>query len=454
MSSKKSYNRFFIIFQEEDKGYGMGPDRPPTGYAKVETKNDKSKVTVYVQNLKPFESGECLYRCYLISHQDDRDSTVYLGLMNIDELGRGECTWECSADNAFDSRVPIDKFNGAAIVVDREGVDRVIAPLAGYMSKEKFDWRSKLAALKKNAAHINEEKAEISEEAKKFEAYEKSIEVPAAEETVTQAKADVIAKVETEKKTEAKAQVETAEKVETAAKVAVAEKAEPVEKPETYDKVGAAAKPQTVDKFEKVEAVEKGAETETLEKMATENIHASLREDEVHPNAENVQDDQRHKHKESKCINHQYLSDAKHNFRHIMRKMLEDILADYEKMDKHKELRDCILWKVDMQKCRRDIHKCGIYPCYDLVFYPMMYNPICNYYNYISKHGHYLFGIKYDKDRKVMALLFGIPGMKKACDQPAGGRTGFLKWVSFGPSEDGYWIMMYDPITGAVITQK
>jgi hypothetical protein len=94
LSSKKSYNRFFIIFQEEDKGYGMGPDRPPTGYAKVETKNDKSKVTVYVQNLKQFESGECLYRCYLISHQDDKDCTVYLGLMNIDDLGRGECSWE------------------------------------------------------------------------------------------------------------------------------------------------------------------------------------------------------------------------------------------------------------------------------------------------------------------------------------------------------------------------
>lgn len=436
MAAKKSYNRYFIIFQEEDKGYGMGPDRPPTGYAKVETRNEKSKVTVYVQNLKPFEPDECLYKCYLISHQDGKGCSAYLGTMNIDDLGKGESSWETGYENAFDSKIPIDKFNGAAIVAEREGAAGVIAPLAGYMSKEKFDWRSVIPVGKqvqeingeidtelKEDAKEDEEKV-LTEEAAKFQEYEESI-------------------------------LETSEVLTEEEDIAVQDAAGAVE-PEIKDVENAV---QEDIRAEEVKAQETPEIQETQEVIEDKAVPLEREDMSTKEKADSVdkpgdrEADSRSKHKEHKYGYSGCLNCYKYDFRRILKKMLEDILDDYEKKDKHKELKDCKLWKVDMEKYKRDGYKMTMYPCYDLVFYPMMYNPLYNYYRYIRKHGHYLFGVKHDKDGKIAAIIYGIPGRNTAYDQPFEGRTGFLKWISWG-GDRGYWIMMYDPMTGIIISQK
>jgi len=139
----------------------------------------------------------------------------------------------------------------------------------------------------------------------------------------------------------------------------------------------------------------------------------------------------------------------------MLKKFLEDILEDYDEVDLGKALKGCRMWKVDMKKFSKDMHKIYKFPCYDLIFYPMMNNPYCNYNNYIRKHGYYLFGIKYDDDKngkEVKKIVFGIPGANTIKDQPFQGVTGFVTWV---PSKDnyfsdGYWIMTYDPMTGLV----
>lgn len=427
MSAKKSYNRFFIIFQEEDKGYGVGPDRPPTGYAKVETKNEKTKVTVYVQNLKPFESGECLYKCYLISHHDDKDSTVYLGIMNIDDLGRGESSWESGAENAFDSKTSIDKFNGAAIVVESEGIEKVIAPLAGYMSKDKFNWRSIIPVAKKVQKEeivqvdvYNEaQNIELSEEAKKFEEYEQSINEIAAKDEYEEIDAD------------SKELNSGMEGIETSGI------------PEDID-----SEAERVQIYQQVEEEEIPKETEL--KVEEPFFY----EQPVSRPVAEVDDEIRNKNKEHKYSYSGCMGHNKYDYRLAMTKTLEDILVEYEKIEKHKDLKECMVWKVDMEKCKKDGHKLAMYPCYDLLFYPMMYNPYFDHFKYIRKHGHYLFGIKCDKDKKVLAILFAIPGKNKPCEQPFGGKSGFTKWVSWGGKEDGYWIMMYDPMTGLILSQK
>jgi len=427
LSAKKSYNRFFIIFQEEDKGYGVGPDRPPTGYAKVETKNEKTKVTVYVQNLKPFESGECLYKCYLISHHDDKDSTVYLGIMNIDDLGRGESSWESGAENAFDSKTSIDKFNGAAIVVESEGIEKVIAPLAGYMSKDKFNWRSIIPVAKKVQKEeivqvdvYNEaQNIELSEEAKKFEEYEQSINEIAAKDEYEEIDAD------------SKELNSGMEGIETSGI------------PEDID-----SEAERVQIYQQVEEEEIPKETEL--KVEEPFFY----EQPVSRPVAEVDDEIRNKNKEHKYSYSGCMGHNKYDYRLAMTKTLEDILVEYEKIEKHKDLKECMVWKVDMEKCKKDGHKLAMYPCYDLLFYPMMYNPYFDHFKYIRKHGHYLFGIKCDKDKKVLAILFAIPGKNKPCEQPFGGKSGFTKWVSWGGKEDGYWIMMYDPMTGLILSQK
>lgn len=477
MAAKKSYNRFFIIFQEEDKGYGTGPDRPPTGYVKVETKSDKSKVTVYVQNLKPFENGECLYKCYLISHQDDKSHVAYLGIMDIDELGRGESSWESGAENAFDSKISIEKYNAAAIVVDREGMNAVVAPLAGYMSKEKFEWRNKLPVSKYKAEEkAYEEKVaaeEPVEEAVKFEEYEKQI----SEMINTGEKAEEPASAETQK--EAAGRSEEGENTEQIAEVTQAEQR--IESNETTEQlreeVEAAVEPEQVEVEKKAEVpVDSRVEEPVIsEDRADENIDEEKvspmegKEEEIRGKHKDDKECCKHKKVESKCkkydkkyeyedYNNFYsgcMGYSKHDCRKMMCKVLEDILEDCEEAYVHKDLKDCKMWKIDMDKYKKDADKIYMYPCYDLIYYPMLNIPYCNYYNYIRKSGHYLFGIKYDNSRQarraLRRIVFGIPGGNTPLDQPFQGLTGFTTWI---PSEDrnvkGYWIMMYDPMTGLI----
>ena len=51
MAHSKLY-RNFIILQEDERGYSSSDDKALSGYAKVEAKGDKCKVSFYAQNLK------------------------------------------------------------------------------------------------------------------------------------------------------------------------------------------------------------------------------------------------------------------------------------------------------------------------------------------------------------------------------------------------------------------
>ncbi len=488
MSTKRSYNRFFIIFQEEDRGYGMGPDRPPTGYVKIEVKNDKSKVTAYVQNLKSIETAECLYKCYLISHQEDKDNVAYLGIINIDDFGRGEASWETGAENAFDCKIPIEKFNGAAIIADKEGANAVISPLAGYMSKEKFEWRSKIN-IEKNREKIeteekeDKEQARAEQDAKKFEEYEKHI-MDVVEEN-KKSENEVNENIENAKE-ESKEEIVNQpldadyrdEKTETITEDNNAEDTNIVIEEQQY-KVSEDIK---VDETKQIEELMEGFEKkfrerviEDIKELLEVNEKANINQDELSAQREEAQeeinreedyndelqdiitdDEIRGKHKEKECKEEKdeynfttYDNYFMYSYRYIMRKKLDEILRCHPEMDHHKELKNCRLWRIDIGKYMEEGNKVQLYPCYDLVYYPMIYNPQYNYYNYIKNHGHYLFGIKHGKSGEVKAIVFGIPGRKCEKDQPFKGKTGFVKWITWG-GRDGYWIMVYDPMTGMV----
>lgn len=87
MSAKKSYNRFFIIFQEEDKGFGIAIDKQPTGYTKIETRNGRCKITVYVQNLSR-DKGPYVFK--LLDTSMDNVLIATLGEIKLDDTGRGD----------------------------------------------------------------------------------------------------------------------------------------------------------------------------------------------------------------------------------------------------------------------------------------------------------------------------------------------------------------------------
>ncbi|MEW8955535.1 hypothetical protein [Clostridium sp.] len=161
MSSKKSYSRYFIILQEDDKGHSISDDKQTSGYAKVETKNDKCKVSFYVQNIRRDKDN-----CYmvLICNKKDSKKLINLGKLNIDDNGRADVTYECGMDNVGNTGIGIDKVGGAAVVKFVE--EKLYYIMTGFASSdipERFKEYSMI--------HCNEEikKKEYKKKEKEYE---------------------------------------------------------------------------------------------------------------------------------------------------------------------------------------------------------------------------------------------------------------------------------------------
>lgn len=113
MTARKSYSRYFIILQEDQKGYGLDNDKAPSGYAKLEVKNNKSKISYYVQNLKK-DKGQ--YYMILITDKQDPRSLINIGKLNIDDNGKADVSFEYDMNNIAGTNIAMDKVVGAAIV--------------------------------------------------------------------------------------------------------------------------------------------------------------------------------------------------------------------------------------------------------------------------------------------------------------------------------------------------
>jgi hypothetical protein len=71
--------RNFIILQEDERGGTKSNDKALSGYAKVEAKGDKCKVSFYAQNLSQEES----YSMVLICCKRDLKQLIDLGPLVI-----------------------------------------------------------------------------------------------------------------------------------------------------------------------------------------------------------------------------------------------------------------------------------------------------------------------------------------------------------------------------------
>ncbi|MEK6263665.1 MAG: hypothetical protein N2B06_02690 [Clostridium sp.] len=168
MTPKKNYSRYFIILQEDEKGYSLDSEKIPSGYAKLEMKNNKCKVSYYVQNLKKEKQP---YYMVLICGKKDVNKIIKLGKLNIDDYGRVDISHEYDAENMADTGISADKIIGAAIVKFLD--NNVVSIMSGFSTTDKpNEWRNyKLADL-------NKEKEETRTESivNEFDEYEQDIE--------------------------------------------------------------------------------------------------------------------------------------------------------------------------------------------------------------------------------------------------------------------------------------
>ncbi|MDF2505608.1 MAG: hypothetical protein K0R06_3102, partial [Clostridium sp.] len=178
MSQKKKYSRNFIILQEDEKGYGLASDKAPTGYAKIEVKNNKCKISFYVQNLKKEMKP---YYILLICNKKDEKKLVKLGELNIDNTGRAEVSKEFTPENIAASGVSVDKVCGAAVI--RSVDTNIIGVLNGFSITDiPNDWK-KYTLVDNVKKRENDEKTKsenqnstVEHKDRSFDEYEEKIE--------------------------------------------------------------------------------------------------------------------------------------------------------------------------------------------------------------------------------------------------------------------------------------
>ena len=153
MPLNNEYKRYFIILQEDDKGYEMAAGKIPTGYAKIEIKNGRGKLTAYAQNVKYGEKVD--YRMLLIAPA--KKAAVDMGRLMVDGSGRGELNVEFDADNVMKSGMGISDFMVAAVQAS------TATPLSGYTGRDKIQWKNSYHIINKPQDRIDKKQQVIEE---------------------------------------------------------------------------------------------------------------------------------------------------------------------------------------------------------------------------------------------------------------------------------------------------
>lgn len=421
MSQRKNYSRYFIILQEDEKGYGLSSDKTPTGYAKLEVKNGKCKITFYVQNLKKEMKP---YYIALICNKKDEKKLIRLGQLNIDNAGRAEVSKEFDSNDIAGSGIGVSKIGGAAIAkFDNLNVNGI---LSGFTSADiPKDWekyalvnieddrkpqkkeKDKEKEVKVEVPKKKEkEKHQVEEDIKDFDKYESEVEKIAFEK-----------RVEEENKPEEENKAREKDKPKE-------EKPEENKKVKKEDKVERTKKAE-VEKEEKVELIEKQPPID--EKNERLNSYTIDKTEAVKQN-----------------------TIEKSNKEH--RDFFKDIVEDLDEFDDYFPEISRAKWYAVNVYSIDDMYRADTYNKYTVIYYPMI-----NYYPYIIRYNHYIMGYKFDRYGKVKYVMYGIPGTKNEHDQPFGGKYGFVSFAKTRKGEDtelGYWLLFYDFSRSVVVIPK
>ena len=146
------YNRYFINLYQQDTYCTVSP-KEAMGRCRIETKADKGKIYIWVQNLK-----KDTYDVYLINASENECKSINIGQLSSNSHGYGEINFNFTVDNILDTNIPIEKINVVAITPQNK---KTIVALDGYKNS-KIKWRDLFAMDDKNFA-ADEKENEIEE---------------------------------------------------------------------------------------------------------------------------------------------------------------------------------------------------------------------------------------------------------------------------------------------------
>lgn len=395
MAHGKLY-RSFIILQEDERGHSVSSDKPLSGYAKIEAKNDKCKIAFYAQNLKK-EYKKC--HMVLICSKKDTRYNIKLGDVNINEQGKAEITVDHMANNIGGTGIGYDKIVGAGLCKDISG--KLMFLMCGFLNGEQptDDWKNY------NVIQIQYPEKKIEEMVEKED------------------KKIIKDEVKSESKI-IKEKMEVQPSMEEVVQPPLEEEVEPWEQEEVVEEVQ--TPPVGGAQIPPMGAVQPNISGGTEEADGYDCRGLESRFDDY----------------EMEIESHRFenFEEEELQLRGCMGEFFESVANGFEKVKGFaKEINNCKWYKVKI----KDIDEmCDMknYNKYTVVYYPMI-----NYYPYMKNKGHFLWGLKTDKEGNVKYIVYGVPGTKAKEDQPYGGKTGFVTWVeSDDDKKNGYWLMFYD----------
>ncbi|WP_432662270.1 hypothetical protein R9X47_17230 [Wukongibacter baidiensis] len=497
MANDRRYKRYFIILENEDRGFEKADKRVPKGYAKIEVRNGKGLLNVYVQDLKYFKDAKYIYRNYLISTKGDKSVFVDTGAFVIDEKGKGELKVKFNPDNVEGSKRTIEDFNVVAVIakpIERSSEENeIFGPLVGYMDKEKINWKDVVIHENKES----EDNDELDEEYK--EKYEEIIDV-IEKSSKELYKEDAQDNKDNNKKSEKKGYkkeyknhnkkydkhyyedekeecddcVDSLEKYDN-------KKMKVEKKEENKENVKAESKKENKKeinykhkKYENKEAVKPKENEEVKEESKADKKQKDYKDkkyenkepvkeekkEDVKEKAEKVKAEHKEKTKKADTKNYFERKPGVHykKYHKMVYKYVKDILKYYEKIEPfEKNIKGYSWWKIPYDN--QTMHR-GFLPFFGYILSSCYFNPYMYYMNngqnQMNKYGHYIFGVVYDKDMEPKYYVYGVPGRYMYMDQPFQGMTGFVSWY---PLEDktpeqgdyGYWLLHIDAKTGNVV---
>lgn len=391
MTSKKSYSRHFIILQEDEKGYALSSDKLLSGYAKFENKNDKCKISYYVQNLKKQMEP---YYLILICSKKDIKKIIKLGIMNIDDYGRMEVSYKYPIDNIANTDISIDKVIGAAVV---KFVDSSIIPvMTGFSTADvPQDW------LEYSVVEVNREEEKLIKEKEKIKKEEKLAEERKKVEKEKESKLEKTKKEDPKKEDSKDKDMAESEEIND----------KPKEKIPEEEKLDAQ---NVFDEYEQViEKVKEQRKSEIKKKEDKEDI------------------------KEEK-------SDPMLVFFDNITRGMEQVAGVCS------EIKNCKWYKVKVE-CMEDLYNTSDHEKYYVVYYPMIaYYPYIKNYGYyligckLDSKGD----MKY-----LVYAIPGNKSIKEQPYGGKSGFVTWVPLIPGEEDENstGYWLMFYDPRSSVIV---
>ncbi|AOY75491.1 hypothetical protein [Clostridium formicaceticum] len=428
---KRRYRRYFVMLEEEDKGYSISKSEGTKGYGKIEVRNSSGILSLYCQNLKKLEEKKESYRLYLIQTKATLEPVVVdIGPVKVEGGGKGEIIWEFNAENVKGSKKAIEDFDTLALAVETvEESQRVVVPLVGYIHKEKTNWKS---ALQKNLFISSEIKSVKRPDEKSLEIQNDIVSMKEKLEEKPKEKSEEKPKEKTRESIKEKSQKEEKPKEENLEKEKLEK--EKLEEKKTKEEVPKEKKPREEEQQEKKSLEIKGKET--------------LKESQLEEKPKSPYSFEKDWDAVSKEV-------------HPLQKYIESTLKVFPRVEPFDEkLLDYEWWQIQYNEQT-------IYRAYlpFISHIEMMSNPYYYHYSYyfsseyqkqLYRYQHYIFGICYDENKRAKYYVYGIPGKSNITEQPYRGKTGFVYWhpshyAQFKQAGFGYWLMHIDAETGKVV---